>query len=484
MKEEDTRDIRFSDLEQIKYSYVNEGEELMKNELDVKSNEDAHHNEEMGNRSMELDHHEVKPSGDLHFTVVGDNILTALQCIQKCENVMMLINEINDKTLVLFTCKLNETKQALDNLLKEFSQLSSSENYLSLKMKEDQEFKLEDYEVKAEVFDDDFLQDDINDISIDNSDETKDLDYKPKFKTSKKEKKSRDNQEHICNECNEFFPSRGKLQYHKKMGCHHHSTVSCHFCNQIFKTKKILSVHLTKMHNVGFKCDVCNEEFNEKIYLKEHKKEKHNKNSCNMCNMTFECHKALYAHMKEENHRNYFCDVCSKSFFSSSNLRNHIKDIHLKLNCDLCDEVLDGRLALKTHSLRVHGTCDGKEYVCPICGYTSKRSNSFSGHMKTHGPRDNKCEQCGKGFKTKAALNKHIRRHEGVKPFACTVCDARFENKGKLDRHNVIHTGERNYECNLCGKKFNQPGNLKTHMKSHSNGTIKVPFVLEIKEDL
>ena len=66
----------------------------MKNELDVKSNEDAHHNKEMGNRSMELDHHEVKPSGDLHFTVVGDNILTALQCIQKCEARVSIVNKL------------------------------------------------------------------------------------------------------------------------------------------------------------------------------------------------------------------------------------------------------------------------------------------------------------------------------------------------------------------------------------------------------
>lgn len=56
------------------------------------------------------------------------------------------------------------------------------------------------------------------------------------------------------------------------------------------------------------------------------------------------------------------------------------------------------------------GTAEGREHVCPFCG---------------------------KIFKGKWFLNRHVRIHTGAKPYICNYCSKGFNQKNSLKSHIV-----------------------------------------------
>ena len=89
--------------------------------------------------------------------------------------------------------------------------------------------------------------------------------------------------------------------------------------------------------------------------------------------------------------------------------------------------------------------------------------------LKKKVKKEYKCplESCGKIFKDKTSLKKHMIIH-GEKLFICNVCQKRFLDNSKLRRHSLVHSGEKPYSCPVCNKKFSLDFNLKTHMRIHS----------------
>ncbi|XP_012995773.2 zinc finger protein 85-like isoform X2 [Esox lucius] len=99
--------------------------------------------------------------------------------------------------------------------------------------------------------------------------------------------------------------------------------------------------------------------------------------------------------------------------------------------------------------------------------YSSAMSRGPVGLCRTHGGKPSVCPFCGKTFKQKNHLSRHLIIHTGKKPFSCSNCQKSFNRKETLTRHELIHTGEKSFCCADCGKRFNRKKRLTMHILTH-----------------
>ncbi|KAF1376565.1 hypothetical protein PFLUV_G00212800 [Perca fluviatilis] len=81
-----------------------------------------------------------------------------------------------------------------------------------------------------------------------------------------------------------------------------------------------------------------------------------------------------------------------------------------------------------------------KLHSCHLCGFSSRYANHVKRHMKTH---------------------------NGEKPFNCPLCTYASAQLVNLQRHLRIHTGEKPYKCDICTFACSSLGNLKRHQRMH-----------------
>lgn len=81
-----------------------------------------------------------------------------------------------------------------------------------------------------------------------------------------------------------------------------------------------------------------------------------------------------------------------------------------------------------------------KQHSCHLCGFSSRYANHVKRHMKTH---------------------------NGEKPYHCPLCTYASAQLVNLQRHLRIHTGEKPYKCDSCTFACSSLGNLKRHQRMH-----------------
>ena len=83
--------------------------------------------------------------------------------------------------------------------------------------------------------------------------------------------------------------------------------------------------------------------------------------------------------------------------------------------CKLCDAVFPNLRALKGHNRTHLGVGPGMPYPCNICPYTSTDKTTLTRHLKTHnGDRPFECAECGYAFTTKANCERHVKKCHGI----------------------------------------------------------------------
>jgi KRAB domain-containing zinc finger protein len=79
-----------------------------------------------------------------------------------------------------------------------------------------------------------------------------------------------------------------------------------------------------------------------------------------------------------------------------------------------------------------------------------------------------KCFQCGKVFKSKKLLKKHLFIHTGIRKFSCDVCGKAFKYRYEVDVHKKSHNNP-TFQCDICSKMFIHKSHLTTHRRKHLN---------------
>ncbi|XP_042367956.1 zinc finger protein 397-like [Plectropomus leopardus] len=134
----------------------------------------------------------------------------------------------------------------------------------------------------------------------------------------------------------------------------------------------------------------------------------------------------------------------------------------------------------KSHTDNVHKptmtkTVMAKKLIqCVTCGKAFKFKCHLKRHLIIHAEtippsmKTLKCDTCGKIFIFQSDLDLHQRSHSGEKPYLCTICGTGFSQKSALKTHTRIHTGEKPYLCNTCGKRFSQAWTWHVHQRTHT----------------
>ncbi|KAH9248348.1 hypothetical protein BASA81_014022 [Batrachochytrium salamandrivorans] len=120
----------------------------------------------------------------------------------------------------------------------------------------------------------------------------------------------------------------------------------------------------------------------------------------------------------------------------------------------------------------------GKYYHCPLCTAKFVQRGHLNRHVKNHqGERPFACDQCDLKFTTKDNMQRHKVVHNMDRQFPCTVCDKSFLRAGDLKVHMRTHTGEKPYHCTVCTKAFPTSGKLMEHTRSHTG---EQPYVCNV----
>lgn len=118
-------------------------------------------------------------------------------------------------------------------------------------------------------------------------------------------------------------------------------------------------------------------------------------------------------------------------------------------------------------------TGTAKRLVCGECGKQFRGRSEVIVHVRTHtGEKPLVCKYCNKKFAHPSNLKVHERGHRGEKPYKCTFpgCGRKFAHSMSLKDHIYKHTGEYPHKCSTCGKGFRSRAYLSKHLKTHKKG--------------
>uniref|UniRef100_A0A182T9L9 Transcription factor grauzone n=1 Tax=Anopheles maculatus TaxID=74869 RepID=A0A182T9L9_9DIPT len=253
-------------------------------------------------------------------------------------------------------------------------------------------------------------------------------------------------------------------------------TLECEICSAPLESFVTLLDHYRQEHSTRGYVRCCGKQFFRRYILVDHIAAHRGSTRCEICQKTYKTKRYLLLHIAKshssEEERPFKCTKCHISYPKQYLLRAH-ELLHVQQQCQICQKVLSNNQSLKVHIAQMHS--DDGNHICDTCGKVFRTKLAMERHINEHQGLDMverlQCEYCKKWFSGKYNLNKHIRflHMQDGQVFPCDICQHVSPNSRALANHKQrIHVEER-FECEYCGKRFKRRPNLREHVATHTN---------------
>uniref|UniRef100_A0A182JCN0 C2H2-type domain-containing protein n=1 Tax=Anopheles atroparvus TaxID=41427 RepID=A0A182JCN0_ANOAO len=176
-----------------------------------------------------------------------------------------------------------------------------------------------------------------------------------------------------------------------------------------------------------------------------------------------------------EEARPFKCDKCGIGYPKQYLLRAH-ETMHVQAECKICNKILSSHHSLKVHITQMHS--DDSNHICATCGKIFRTKVAMERHIKEHMGLELteklECPYCHKWFNGKYNLKKHVRylHNEEGQVFRCDICQHVSPNSRALSYHKQRVHVEEKHECEYCGKRFKRKLYLREHIASHTGNPL------------
>ncbi|XP_068240690.1 zinc finger protein 729-like [Palaemon carinicauda] len=209
-----------------------------------------------------------------------------------------------------------------------------------------------------------------------------------------------------------------------------HLVYECELCSRRIAGKKLLLLHMKRMHNISMDlpiagrlryCKYCLFRCADHHLLRDHQKEKHghckepDRQQCETCGKIYSS-KYIQEHksVMHGSERKHSCSFCGMKFFDKKGWRNHfyLEHANKEWKCVKCDLVFKKYHQLRQHVSYIHST---KEFKCDKCSKTYKRKGDLTVHFKrAHEKAVSCCNYCGKQYRSISKLKVHLVNVHGL----------------------------------------------------------------------
>ncbi|XP_026743922.1 PR domain zinc finger protein 5-like [Trichoplusia ni] len=188
-----------------------------------------------------------------------------------------------------------------------------------------------------------------------------------------------------------------------------------------------------------FKCVLCDLQFNSYLRLAIHMHSHYKYNVCERCGQCFINRLSLRTHIHSM-HKQKKCSKCPAIFVTNSAKVKHLRTVHnihnSKRYCNLCNLTFRYTYMLQEHKIQDHGL-ERPVSNCMQCGKTFLSATNLKLHIRSVHIKERNfpCLLCSMRFFTKCDQKRHERTHQDVRSFTCDFCGCRFKSKDSWRRH-------------------------------------------------